>query len=169
MYARFIKYFGFILTLWLVSGWLVACQPIQAESTKTQTSNLSAEEQFKQVVLAKEAAYYANDLDQYLAFFSDDTVSMPPGARPTVGKAALATDMREFFSQYKVSGHVTLMSVEVHGDYATRTLQAWDTWTPKAGGDVVTQTGSCVAGWKKINGEWKLVWELWNTEPLPPQ
>jgi len=167
MNTRFTKFCGFVLMLWLMSALLVACQPIRAEAAKPQNANTSAEGQFKQVVLAKEAAYYANDLDHYLSFFAEDTISMPPGALPTEGKAALTADMRGFFDQYKVSGHIKLMSIEMHGDYATRTLQAWDTLTPKAGGDPIINTGSCVAGWKKINGEWKIVWEIWNTEPLP--
>lgn len=167
MNARFAKLFGFVLTLWLVGALLVACQLIRPEAAKAAATNLSEEEQFKQTVLAKEAAYYANDLDRYLSFFADDTISMPPGALPTVGKATLTADMRDFFNHYRVSGHVKLMGVTISGDYATRTLQAWDTITPKGREDPIVNTGSCVAGWKKINGAWKIVWEIWNSEPLP--
>lgn len=92
---------------------------------------------------------------------------MPPDALPTVGKAALKAGMIDFYQQYKVSGHLKLISIDMHGDIATRRLEAWDTWTPKAGGAVLHQTSSCVAGWQKINGAWKIVWEIWTVEPLP--
>jgi len=168
MNSRFIKIANFVLVLWLVAALLVACQPIRAETARVQAA-LPQEEDFKQVVMAKEAAYANNDLEGFLTFFADDTMSMPPDGIPTKGKTQLAADMKAFFDTYEVDSQVKLVDVAIYGDFATRTLQAWDTLTPKAGGDPIHASGSCIAGWKKINGEWKIVWEIWNSEPLPSQ
>ncbi len=166
MNSRFTRVISLLLPLWLFAALLVACQPIQATGAKVQAASLSEEEQFKQAVMAKEAAYNTGDVDQFVTFFSDDTVSMPPGAVPTVGKAALTAAMRDLYSQYEVHGEFELLSMEIVGDYATRTGRWKDTLTPKAGGTAISDMGSCVAGWKKINGEWKIIWEIWNSEPL---
>lgn len=166
MNTHFIKIANFVLVLWLMAALLIACQPIRAETARAQAA-LPQEEHFKQVVMAKEAAYANNDLDGFLAFFADDTVSMPPDGIPTKGKTQLAADMKAFFDTYEVDSQVKLVDVALYGDFATRTLQTWDTLTPKAGGDPIHASGSCIAGWKKINGEWKIVWEIWNSEPLP--
>lgn len=91
---------------------------------------------------------------------------MPPGALPTEGKAALTADTCGFLDQYKVSGHIKLMSVECMATMRRAPCKR-GTPSPKAGGDPIINTGNCVAGWKKINGEWKIVWEIWTTEPLP--
>jgi hypothetical protein len=40
--------------------------------------------------------------------------------------------------------------------------------TPVDGSEPITEIGRCVLGWEKINGEWKVVWEIWNTYETPP-
>lgn len=39
---------------------------------------------------------------------------------------------------------------------------------PTDGSASITEIGRCVLGWQKINGEWKVVWEIWNTYGTPP-
>jgi len=141
---------------------LVACQPIQAQDV-----GLSEEELFTEAVMGKEAAYESNDLELYLSYFAEDTLSMAPDFAPTKGKAQLAQDMQAFFDTYEVDSEIELVDITISGDYATRTILAWDTLTPKDGSEVIHASGSCVAGWKKIDGKWQIVWEIWNSEPLP--
>jgi ketosteroid isomerase-like protein len=189
MFAQFRKVGQIVLMLGLVSTLLIACQAIQAQPQAASPAevvlftltmspgetrelealgpNPSEEEIFLHAALGKEVAYYSDDLERFLSFFAEDTVSMPPDALPTEGKDALREGMQAFLDEYEISGHSQLVSVEIHGDYATRYLQVWDTLTPKAGGEPILSSGSCVVGWQKINGEWKIVWEIWNSEPLP--
>jgi ketosteroid isomerase-like protein len=181
-----------ILAFCLVGGVLAACQPIQIPEVQAQTTtstedlfftltlspgetqaleplraNPSEEELFLHSVMGKEIAYYNDDLDDFISYFAEDTLSMPPDVAPTVGKDRLRADMQAFFDEYEISGHSEVIAIEVHGNYATRILQAWDVLTPKAGGEVIRSSGSCVTGWEKIDGEWQIVWEIWNFEPLP--
>jgi ketosteroid isomerase-like protein len=192
MNTRHTRLSALILTLCFAGTLLAACQPVQIPSVQAQGAahpevelftitmapgevlelgalgaNPSREESFLHAVQGKELAYYNDDSERFLLFFSEDTVSMPPDFVPTEGKDALTADMEAFFGEYEISGHSELISYEISGDYATRTLHAWDTLVPKAGGETITASGSCVAGWKLIDGEWQIVWEIWNSEPLP--
>jgi ketosteroid isomerase-like protein len=33
----------------------------------------------------------------------------------------------------------------------------------RSAGLTAEQTGRCILGWKKITGEWKVVWQIFNT------
>jgi ketosteroid isomerase-like protein len=192
MKIRFFRLTVLITVLWLASAFLAACQPVEIAKVQAQAAipkqeilfsltlspdetyaleplgaNPSADELFLHSVMGKEIAYYNDDLASYAEYFAENTLSMPPDFEPTMGKARLQADMQAFFDEYEVSGHSEVIHVEVHGNYATRILKAWDVLTPKAGGEVIHASGSCVAGWEKINGEWKITWEIWNSEPLP--
>jgi ketosteroid isomerase-like protein len=49
------------------------------------------------------------------------------------------------------------------GDYATRTGEWTQVLTPTDGGEPITEVGRCVVAFKKVAGEWKVAWEIWNT------
>jgi ketosteroid isomerase-like protein len=46
-------------------------------------------------------------------------------------------------------------------------VTSWAGWTrmptPQPDDDYIVETGRCMLGWSNINGEWKVVWEIWNT------
>jgi ketosteroid isomerase-like protein len=167
MNSRFTKLTVLILTFCFAGALLAACQPIQPQVATVNAASPSEEEQFTQVVLAREAAYYDDrDLESFFSFYAEEVISMPPGAAPSVGKADVEAATRTYLDEYDVTGSFRLISIEIAGDYATRYGEWTETRTPKAGGESITEMGSCVAGWKKINGEWKMVWDIWNIEPL---
>ena len=158
----------------------VACQPIQAEVAKAQVATQSAvvdgvgpstasdpaqaqaEDEFREIVLAKERAYYDEDLDRHYSFYADDVISLEPETPDKVGKTVLSEGMQSFFDAYDTVGTFTLKRIWVSGDYATR----WGEWeevvTPVDGGKPIHQIGRCFLGWQKIDGEWKVVSQIVN-------
>jgi ketosteroid isomerase-like protein len=118
--------------------------------------------------MAVEDAYQSEDVDRMIEYYADDALSMPPGFPMSVGKEAIEADLRFFFDEFTMEREFTLVNVEVSGNYATRLGEWTQTLTPKAGGDPIVETGRCVLGFKLIDGEWKVTWEIWNTYEAPP-
>jgi len=148
---------------------LSACAPVAppASASGGQAASAAEVEQFKKHVLEEEQVFQSGDVNRIAEYYADDAISNPPGVPVSTGKTAIKADLQAYFDTYAMKRDFKLISVDVAGDYATRYGEWSQTLTPKAGGDPVTETGRCVLGWKKVNGEWKVAWEIWNTyEPV---
>ncbi len=121
-----------------------------------------AEAEFRKVVLRRERAYYAGNIDRFLSFYADDVVSIQPGMPDIVGKQALADSLRPFFAGNHVSGKFTLKEITVSGDFATRQAQWDEVWRANDGSTAFHQVGRCLVVWRKIDGQWKVVKEFAN-------
>lgn len=152
-----------MLVLSLAAALLIACQPIQAETANVQTSAESEKDEFVEVVLALEQAYQDEDLQRVLDFYADDAVSHAPGYPSDIGKDSIQVAYQGFFDVYEVQRDFELTDVEVGKDFATRTFEWTQISTPKDGSDPITEIGRCILGWKKVDGDWKVAWEIWNT------
>jgi len=151
----------------LVTLLATACQPIRPTG-KLSTSAQSEEAAFTKAALGLEEAYQAEDLERTINFYADNAVSQPPGFRTDVGKAAIRASYQSFYDTYALKRDFKLAGIKIEGNTATRFGEWTQVLTPKAGGDPITEVGRCVVGFQKIDGEWKVVWEIWNTyEPAP--
>jgi len=122
---------------------------------------------FREAVMAVETTFQSGDVDRMIEYYAEDAVSMPPGFPASVGKEAIDADLRYFFDEFTLERDFTLVGFNVTGDTATRTGVWTQTLTPKAGGEPIVETGRCVLGFKQVDGEWKVAWEIWNTyEPI---
>lgn len=150
---------------------LVACQPIVAQPEGVAPDQVAAqqmaEDQFREIVMEAEYAYQSGDVDRIIAYYAEDAVSMPPGFPVSAGREAIEADLRFFFDEFTMDREFTLTDIEVSGDTASRTGEWTQTLAPKAGGDPIVEVGRCVIGFKKVDNEWKIAWEIWNTyEPV---
>lgn len=85
-----------------------------------------------------------------------------------MGKEAIKASYQAFFDAYAFERDFKLAGIKIEGNTATRFGEWTQVLTPKAGGDPITEVGRCIVGFEKIKGEWKVVWEIWNTyEPVP--
>lgn len=143
-----------ILVLLIVGAVLLVASPISAATPG---------EKFVETLWGYEYAFQANDVDKVIEFYAQEAISLPPGFPPSVGREAIEADLRWFFDEFTLDRSFVLVDYEVAGNYATRLGEWTQTLTPKAGGDPIPEVGRCVVGWEKIQGEWKVVWEIWNT------
>jgi ketosteroid isomerase-like protein len=151
----------YIFALALIVLLLAACQPVVAPASAA--SEMTEEEAFRALVLEVDEALAAGDVDRLAEFMADDFVNLPPGSPATTTKEEAVAGYRALFDAYDLDRHFTLLDVEVAGDYGTRYGEWTQTLTPKAGGDPIEETGRCIVGFKKFDGEWKEVWAIWNT------
>lgn len=158
---RLFKFVGIAFTLWLMATLGIACQPITREGANTVGP--SAEEEVLAAAMGLEEAYQENDLERTLSYYADDAISQPPGFRTDVGKAAIRTSYEAFFADYEMKRDFELADLKIDGNTATRFGEWRQVLTPKAGGEPITEVGRCIVGFEKIDGEWKVTWEIWNT------
>lgn len=109
------------------------------------------------------------DSERAVAFWSDDSLVMPPEAPVIAGKAAIRGFVAGAFSDPNFS--IRWVTDEVHvsasGDlaYATGTNQVTATGPD---GKIIAQRGKGITVWKKqADGAWKCVVDIWNS--LPPE
>lgn len=150
------KYDG---TAWACADDLIEMQ-VQLD---TIAMKVEPEAQFIEVVTALEDAVKANDVDRIMKFYADDVVTILPGLAPMEGKETVRADWEYFFDTYKLDRESELVYVHVDGDTAVRRMEWTNTLTPKDGGTPFSETGNCVLGFKKLDNEWKLAWEIATT------
>ena len=112
------------------------------------------------------AAYNAGDVDGILALYSDDAVVMPPNVPLVTGLASLREYLTKDIAASKSAGIVAkdgISEVAISGDLA------WHAGTSSfvdAAGKVV-ETGKYVEVWRRTNGRWLMVRDIWNDDPPP--
>ena len=111
----------------------------------------------------------SDDLDGWLAQFTDDAIFMNPNAEILKGVEASRQHAQPFFEQFDNDMVITVDEIEVCGDWA---FARWSfTWrfTPKVGGDTIQEKGKEIWILKRLTDDsWKCSHIIWNTDS-PPQ
>lgn len=120
------------------------------------------EQEFVDTVMAHEEALQSEDAELTASFYAEDAVSLPPGFPASIGRETIQSDFEFLFDNYDIEREFELVAYEINGDTATRRGEWTQTLTPTDGSEAIVETGRCVLGWEKIDGEWKVAWEIWN-------
>ena len=90
-----------------------------------------------------------------------------PFNRPALeGRPAIEADFRQFFESFTAVHHTTVEALEISGDMAVERGRYRLTVTPRARGIPAHETGKHVVVRKRVNGQWMILWEIWNTDTL---
>ena len=140
---------------------------------RTSTIDTGAEvEAIRDIEAQWTAAVKARDVDKLLGFFAPDAVTMDANAPISVGHEAIRGPVESWLADEAVSATFasTLDAIEVSacGDLAyTRGTHRFSQTTPTG---LVEQVGKWVTVYKKIDGEWKVIVDIFNSDkPLPVQ
>jgi uncharacterized protein (TIGR02246 family) len=106
------------------------------------------------------AAWNAGDAAALAALYAADAVVMAPGSEPATGHAAIEEHFRQGL---EASGGST-------NKIKTLEVMAGDDWAVEVGSFVADAAdgthldhGRFVAVWKKVDGDWKLLRDIWNS------
>ncbi len=108
-------------------------------------------------------------VEDWMAFYSDDAVILPPNGKTVNGKESIGKVIGELFAMPNVviGWEPTKVEVAKSGDiaYLYGTYQmSWD----DASGKPVNDNGKMVEIWKKqADGNWKCIVDTWSSD-LPP-
>jgi uncharacterized protein (TIGR02246 family) len=145
---------------------LSSCKPAgesgaaSAEASKPDMAQVKAD--IQAVENAWAAAQNAKDLNTLMAMYADDAVSMPEGAPTLRGKAAIQTRQEEEFAKAAegLSSAYNVEEVFGDGDVVTEI----GTGVTKDASGAVVRTGKYIAIWKKMDGKYLCIREIYNSD-----
>ena len=111
--------------------------------------------------------YNRGDADGVANLYAEDGVILAPGAPAVVGREAIRTFINGDIATTKAGGFALnsgeITGVGVEGDFAwvTGTFSVADS----AGATV--DTGKYLSLYRRINSEWKLIRDVWNSDAAP--
>jgi uncharacterized protein (TIGR02246 family) len=156
------------------AGLALACQQEPATEQGSETDPAVDDAAVSEAIRAKDqafaAAMVAGDVEAVLAQYSEDARVLAPGAPMVVGSQAI----RDMFAPWLSSSPPSSMTLDgetttvaASGDYAhvvgTFTIAGMD-----PNGAAYTDTGKYVAVWRNVDGDWKMVADIWNSDNPPP-
>ncbi|MFQ5856965.1 MAG: YybH family protein [Anaerolineae bacterium] len=109
-------------------------------------------------------AFNAGDLPRLMELYTEEAVDMPPNLPALEGKAAVESDLQYILEEFTAHHETSIIDIKIGGDLAVERAGYTMTLTPKAGGDTVTEVGKHIVIRQKVGDEWKVLWEIWNSD-----
>lgn len=135
-----------------------------------RTSNVEQEEE---TLLAADAAWSqaaaAKDVDKFMSYFAPDATLMFQGMPALSGPQAIRDNVSAMMKTpgFEVSWKATRAEVAASGDIGY-TVGHYSMTAPNAAGVPSSEKGKFVATWKKVDGVWKVVDDIGNTDAPTP-
>ncbi len=111
-------------------------------------------------------AYNAGEIDKIVALYTEDAVVMPTNVPSLKGRAAIKDFLTRDIAEAKSAG---LTAKDGVGDVGISGDLAWHAGTSSvvdAGGKTV-ETGKYVEIWRRIDGKWLMIRDIWNDDAPP--
>lgn len=102
------------------------------------------------------------DLAGLMAMYADDAISMPDGAPTLTGKVAIQEKQEKQFAEAKGNVTISFQTLDVFGDGDIVT--EYGTSTEKDDKGNVVKTGKYVATFKKTDGKYLCIREIYNSD-----
>lgn len=156
------------------AGLALACQQQPATEQASETDPAVDDAAVSEAIRAKDqaftAAMVAGDIESVMAQYADEAIVLPPGAPMQKGSQAVRDNFAPWLSASPPSS-MTLdsetITVASSGDYAhavgTFTISGTD-----PNGVEYSDTGKYVTVWRNVDGDWKMVADIWNSDNPPP-
>jgi uncharacterized protein (TIGR02246 family) len=150
--------FKYLAFLTITLGALTGCAPPAAD-TSADLANIKAK------VLDWMAAYNAGDADGVAAMHAEDGVVMAPGAVTVVGRAAIRDFIAADIANSKAQGFVFTGDESSDGAIDGNTGWTVGTFAVTDSSGATVGTGKYLTVYERINGEWQIIRDMWNSDP----
>lgn len=107
-------------------------------------------------------AFNAGDADRLADLYTEDCVLMPPNAEMAKGQAKAKAEFQGMIDA-GLTGEIDTIAAVAAGGVGYHT----GTYRLKAADGTVIDRGKFTEAWRKIDGEWKIANDIWNSD-LPP-
>jgi len=152
---------------------LTACQ--QPETAEQMHARMQMESDSARVALEAKAAAFveafnAGNADAMAAFYAPDAVLMPPDMPAVMGRDAIRGGMEGMLAGMPPGSVFALrvLDVAANGPIAVDRGE-WSTTMPGPDGGSMETRGKYLVEWHRIDGEWLIVSDIWNSDaPMPP-
>ncbi len=151
-----------------VAALLAACQ--KPETAEQASARMQAESDSAKAAIEQHAANYArwmmgNQVDSMVSEYADNATMMPPNMAPATGRDAIRQALTGMMAQGVPSSvHLAVQSVSANGPLAVERGRYHMTM----GSPAVADSGKYLVHWHRINSEWKMVDDIWNSDVAAP-
>ena len=143
----------------MVSLLATNCQKqIDIEAAKTEL--LQVAEQFNKE--NSENGY----IEGYNKYMAEEALILPPGAQPVLGREKYYAQMMSEGLVGQLEGETLGAEVSASGDMGW-TWGRWIFTVQDSSGNPVVSYGKYLCTWAKIDGQWKMTSNIWNSNPKP--
>jgi uncharacterized protein (TIGR02246 family) len=153
----------FIAALFLL---ITSCKPavestaVEAEAPKVDMAQVKAEIQAVETAWA--TAQNAKDINALMSLYADDAISMADAAPSLNGKDAIKAWQEAEFAKAPTGLNSFYTVQDIYGDGETVTEVG--TSVTKDASEAVVRTGKYVAIWKKMDGKYLCIREIYNND-----
>jgi ketosteroid isomerase-like protein len=111
-------------------------------------------------------AYNAGEVDRIVALYADDAVVMPPNVPAISGHEAIKEYLTKDVAAAKAAGLTAKDGTSAVGVSSDLAWHAGTSSVIDAAGKTV-ETGKYTEVWRRTNGKWLIVRDIWNDDALP--
>lgn len=154
---------------WLVAALFAAGCQKSGENAAPPLDAAAVEAQVKTASAAWDRAHNAGDLGALLDLYAADAVSMPFNRTALDGRAAIEADFRAFFDAYRADHRTEIVSVTIVDDIAIERGRYQLSAAPNGEGRAIAEVGKHVVIRRRVDGAWKIQYEIWNLDAPPVQ
>jgi uncharacterized protein (TIGR02246 family) len=143
---------------------LVGCQTAMQSRTNRQVGSSVQGKELRQATAEWDRLFNTADAANLALLYAADAISMPPNSSTLKGRRAIQAEFESFFAS-NVARHETIVDEMLkEGNLAIEVARYRLTYSPRAGGTEVVESGRHLECRRKVDGEWKIVVEIWNTD-----
>ena len=154
-----------ILFVAIVLGMAGACSPAGPGSPPASTA-AADEAAIRAGADSWTAAYNAGDVEKVVALYADEAVLMPPNVQALPGRAAITKYLTQDIAASKAAGLTFKDGPSTVGVSADLAWHAGTSSAIDANGKVIG-TVNYTEVWRRMNGKWLMVRDIWNDDAPP--
>jgi ketosteroid isomerase-like protein len=151
----------------VLAAWLTGCSSDAGRNSADEAADLRAIDRFYE----RWRQFYEADggPDEYVAFYADGAVLVPPNEPPVVGREAIRSYVASIFGPFRLSLDMKPEETRVSGDWAYRRYRASGTVAPRAGGEAIPFDNKYLDVLRRVGrDEWRVHIHMWSSNiPLP--
>lgn len=105
-------------------------------------------------------------IEGYYRYMAEDALILPPDAQPVMGREEYYAQMKAEGLAGQLEGEVLGAEVSTTGDMGW-TYGRWVFTVQDSLGNPVVSYGKYLCTWAKIDGQWRMTSNIWNSNPKP--
>lgn len=110
-----------------------------------------------------ESTYAREDASGMAALYTENGMLLPPGNEPVIGQGAIQNFWQAVMNMGIKTIKLETVELEQHQDTV---IERGEALLKDGNGQVLDQCKYIVL-WKRVNNQWKLHWDMWNTNLSP--
>jgi len=146
---------------------LIGCRTSTHTSIRNRSEASPAEDELRHASVEWDGFFNSGDSTKLAALYAEDAISMPPNAPTVQGRTALQADFKSFLEANSARHETTVDGIIREDGLAIERAHYRLSYKPRTGGTEVVETGKHLECRRYVDGKWRIVLEIWNSDAPP--